>query len=122
MEPDDIEEEIGARIRAVRRDLELTQREVADRASLSPETVSRIERGVQGVTFPNVYRLAEALSVSFSELCDLDLARQEVVASTRSRRVRELLEDASPEQLDLLVEMAESIIDWSRSREPVPEE
>lgn len=115
-DPDNIEERIGDRVRAVRKELELRQEDVARRADMSSETVSRIERGVQGVTFPNVARIADALDVPFADLCDLEVATDELVSTAKNERVRQLLEEASAEQIELLMDMAETIIDWSREQ------
>lgn len=112
-EPEGIEEEIGDRIREIRGGLGLTQREVAERCDLATETISRIERGVQGVTFHNVARIAGALDVPFSQICNLEVATDNLVATSKSHRIWRMIDAASPSQLDLLMEMAQSILDWS---------
>jgi transcriptional regulator with XRE-family HTH domain len=114
--PDNIEEEIGERVREIRKELGLRQRDVADRSGLSTETVSRVERGVQGVTFPNVVRIADALDVPFNRICDLETETDDLVSTAKSRRVQRMLEEATPTQIDLLLEMAETVIDWSREQ------
>lgn len=113
---DDIERDIGKRIRAIRTELGLRQRDVADRSGLSTETVSRIERGVQGVTFPNVARIADALDVPFAQMCDLEIETDELLSTAKSRRIERMLEEATPTQIDLLMEMAETVLDWSREQ------
>jgi len=112
-DPDEIESQIGRRVRAVRTELGLRQRDVAERAGLSAETVSRIERGVQGVTFPNVARLADALEVPFAVICDLDVETDMLTATAKRGRLGRLLEDASTDQVELVTEVAETVLEWS---------
>ncbi|MFB6371671.1 MAG: helix-turn-helix domain-containing protein, partial [Bradymonadaceae bacterium] len=114
--PKEIKTRIGERVRTLRKEVGLRQQDVAHRAGLSTETVSRIERGVQGVTFPNIARIADALDVPFARVCDLEVETNTLVSSAKSARVRRLLEDATPTQVDLLMEMAETVIDWSREQ------
>lgn len=60
-----------ARFREVVRDSGLTQREVAQRCGLAPETVSRILTGANAhPTFATIIRLARALRVSVGWLLD----------------------------------------------------
>ena len=115
-DPETIEQEVGRRIRAIRKELDLRQRDVAERTDLSTETISRIERGVQGVTFPNVTRIANALEVPLAEICDLDVETEELISTAKSHHVARLLDEASPTQIDLLMEMAETVLDWSRDQ------
>jgi len=50
----DIEKQIGARITQIRLSRKLTQAQLAEKANLSVETISRMERGV---TFPSLKTL-----------------------------------------------------------------
>ena len=60
----------GKRIRRVRRDQELSQRELAQRAGLSLNTVSLIERGRRTPGVDTLARIARALGVSPGELIE----------------------------------------------------
>jgi len=69
-----IQELIGKRLRAVRVSLGLTQSGLAERTGLGDGTISRMERGVRGITLENLYRIAEALNVPLDSLLDLNKA------------------------------------------------
>ena len=51
----------------------LSQEELAERAGISPQYVSNIERGNENPTLDILFKLADALKVSFGELCDFDV-------------------------------------------------
>lgn len=56
------------RLREVREAKFITQRELAARTGLTPETISRLERGTNPPLITTVRRLAEALGVEPQEL------------------------------------------------------
>lgn len=59
---------IGTRLRAARRERGLTQDQLAERARLSPDMISRIERGDRRPSIPALHALAAALRISPSQL------------------------------------------------------
>ena len=59
---------IGARIRELRESRSLSRAELADRSGLSPESLSQIEEGRQGVGLATLERLVTTLNYSLSEL------------------------------------------------------
>ncbi len=61
-------QQIGNRIRLVRRQAGLTQAELAEKASLSDNFIGLIERGEGRPTIQVVDRIADALGVHLSEL------------------------------------------------------
>jgi transcriptional regulator with XRE-family HTH domain len=63
----DLRPALGARIRELRRRLELSQEELADRADLHWTYVSDLERGRQTPTLDVINRLARALGVTLAE-------------------------------------------------------
>ena len=64
----DIKHRFGVSIRKRRRELGLSQEELADRASLHRTYIGDIERGARNVALENVEKLAEALEISISDL------------------------------------------------------
>ncbi len=70
MVEDPINTKLGAQIRAVRLRSGLTQAEVAERAGVAFETVSRIERGTLNTTVRTLVGIAGALGVSPGSLLD----------------------------------------------------
>jgi XRE family transcriptional regulator, regulator of sulfur utilization len=61
---------LGARLRDLRKERDLSQRELADLASLSPNAISLIERGEISPSVATLQRLAGALSVRMSYFFD----------------------------------------------------
>ena len=60
--------EIGSRIKDKRREKHLTQQELADRAALPYSYMSEVENGKHNVTCELLFRIADALEVSWGEL------------------------------------------------------
>ena len=80
----------GARLRGLREAAGLTQEELAFRAGLSPDAVSRLERGQRRRPYPHTVRaLAEALDLSEEE-------RDALIASAPKRAGMAFTSQASP--------------------------
>jgi len=59
---------IGNKIRSIRENKELLQRELAEIANLPVKTVGRVERGEVDVRVSNLAKIAHALNVSIKDL------------------------------------------------------
>lgn len=64
----DIKQRFGKAVRRRRRELDLSQEELAERADLHRTYVSDIERGDRNPSLENVEKLAKALDLKVSEL------------------------------------------------------
>ena len=62
---------IGARIKAARERVHLTQEQLAEIIDISPTHMSVIERGVKGMRLSTFLKIANALNVSTDELFGL---------------------------------------------------
>lgn len=60
------------RLKELRRSRFLTQRELAQKASVGVSTIVRLEKGMQDPTFQTIKRLAAALDIKPSELVTQD--------------------------------------------------
>jgi transcriptional regulator with XRE-family HTH domain len=58
----------GRALRRRRRDLDLTQDDLADRSALHRSYISELERGMRNPSLQNIEKLAEALELSIVEL------------------------------------------------------
>ncbi|MFT3772194.1 MAG: helix-turn-helix transcriptional regulator [Minicystis sp.] len=67
-DPDLLLSQIGLRIQERRRDLGLTQKELAEKVEMQQSNVARIERGEQNLTVRTLCKLAEALETTATEL------------------------------------------------------
>ena len=59
----------GDNVRSRREAQDLSQEQLAERASLDRTYISGVERGVRNLSLLSVVRLAKALKLSASELC-----------------------------------------------------
>lgn len=72
MAQSNINKRVGARIRRLRRSRGLTQAELAERADLGGQTLSRVERGEQGASLESLERVAHALGEPLAALFEFD--------------------------------------------------
>ena len=75
---DKLVHEMGKRISARRKELRLTQEELAEKAGLTSQTISTAETGSKALRPENIARLCEALDTSadfllFGKISDMDL-------------------------------------------------
>ena len=89
---------LGTRLRDLRRERKLSQRDLAERADLSPNAISLIERGEISPSVATLQRLAGALSVRMSYFFD-DLDEMRVVYSRVGRRPQIASKDVTIEGL-----------------------
>ncbi len=74
-ELDGTDQELGARLKAIRVQFGLSQRELARRAGLTNGSVSLIEQGQVNPSIGSLRRLTRALSLTLSEFFTFDLER-----------------------------------------------
>ena len=67
------EETIGMRIRHVREAMKYSQEQVAIKADISQQHLSRIENDNVNPTMDTLIKIAKALGVSVTSLCDAEL-------------------------------------------------
>ena len=65
---DQLKEKFGKRLQLLRNQLGITQEELANQAGLSLDTVSNIERGINGTKFDVLEKFARILNVEVKEL------------------------------------------------------
>ncbi len=66
---------IGMNIRARRRELNMTQKELADKVQVCQAMICQIERGTKTPTLPLGQEIAQALGVSVNYLLDQNAAQ-----------------------------------------------
>jgi len=100
---DKLLQEMGKRISARRKELRLTQEELAEKAGLTSQTISTAETGSKALRPGNIARLCEALGTSadyllFGKISDMDLGMMKSIS------------DLSPEQYQYLESIVNSFI------------
>jgi len=76
----------GVVLRALRRERQLSQEDLALESGLQRNYVSLLERGLNSASLKTVFKLAKALDVSATEI--LRLTESELVGATRARQKR----------------------------------
>ncbi len=66
----EISAEVGRRIRQVRKEKNLTMRQLSNRIGLSTSLISQIERGESSPSIPTLYKISVALKLPLSRLFD----------------------------------------------------
>ena len=66
----DIRKKFGRRLKKIRKELKLSQDELAKKSGLHRTYIGSIERGYQNISLENVYKLAKALKMNLKDLVD----------------------------------------------------
>ncbi len=61
-------EQFGEKVRKLRKEKDISQEELAEKIKRDPRTVVAIETGKRNPTLNTIYKIAQALNVSLSEL------------------------------------------------------
>lgn len=69
----DIKQKIGIRIKTLREDKELSQKDIAYSADLDRSYLASVENGKRNISIINVEKIAHALNVSVKDLFDDNL-------------------------------------------------
>lgn len=77
---------LGARVRQLRKERQLTLEALAERSGVSRAMLSKIERGEKNPTLVVAARIAEGFGITLSRLVGME-ERREVVVVPRSRRM-----------------------------------
>lgn len=106
-------QELGRYLRTLRRQKDLTQEQVAERAGIHPTFVSRIEGGRAMPSLDVLARLAGALGVSAADVlrATLEPGRPPMGAEDLRAEIRELLAGATPEQVRLVRDFVIMVLD-----------
>ena len=110
----DVKQAIGQRVMEARQALGLTQGQLAERCGLVDETISRIERGVQGVTIENLCKIATTLGVSLAMLVDIGGRTDEPARSARVQELARLLATVDERTADVAFKLVKLLVEESQ--------
>lgn len=105
--------EVGARLRAVRENAGLSQRELAKRAGVTNSTVSLIEQEAHSPSLASLHRILSAVPISMADFFSLPVSQQNVmffdagelaVVSRGEADLRVLAAERRDKQLQLFIE------------------
>ena len=94
--PNTVLVEMGKRITERRKLQGLSQEELAEKADLTPQTISTAERGVKAIRPENLLNLSKALGVSADYLLTGEIIDKDICLIANS------LNDKTPEQIRLI--------------------
>lgn len=106
--------QFGRRLRELRLECGLSQADLAERVDVTPEYVSRIERGLVGPSMDAVSRLALALGVEPKALFDFGPPRPQ--ADPTLTRLRDLLQQSNSDDRRLLLRLAETVVRYRKGK------
>lgn len=107
--------ELGARVRHLRQDLDLTIESASERAGLHPSYWSQCERSVKMPSIQSLFKICQALNVTVADLLTLESTpRPDAVA----RELGQILREAAPKHAKTVIEIARSVMSLPGAREP----
>ena len=87
VEGSELEFDLGARIRRLRRSNDLTLRELAQRAGVTESFLSQVERGVASPSVASLQRIARGLGLSIAQFFSSDGGAGRFVRAGQRRRI-----------------------------------
>ena len=110
---------VGNRVRALREGKGLSVRELARRAGLSPQVLSRTERALTEVTLTSLGRICEALGVSLPEFfAYASTPRHPEFRSPAAQRAARVLDRLAPEQASRVADGLEAMFPGASLKAP----
>jgi transcriptional regulator with XRE-family HTH domain len=109
----DLAKQLGRRIHLFRKQSRLTQAALAEKARISNEFMSGIERGAKLPSLPTLYKLAGVLRVNLKDLFNFDQAgyRRTQSLSRDSMDVAFLLDNVSSQQRRRILRVVKILIE-----------
>lgn len=103
---------VGARIRYLRQQRELSQEKLALNAGINPAFLGHLERGLKSPTIDTLAKIASALGVTLSELVDIDADNYENNAVTD--KINLSIKNLSPEDAARVAHIVSEITKLNR--------
>lgn len=111
MNMDDLLKQMGTRIHDRRKQLRLTQEELAERAEITPQTVSTAELGKKALRPENIIRICSALEIS------TDYLLLGIVTNEDRVLMSEKLSQLSPREYRYLEDIVNSYVEVLKNPE-----
>lgn len=96
---------IGSRVRKARKNVGLTQEQIAEMTEVSAQHISNIEHGKTKLSLPMIISLANCLGVSVDSLLSDVVNRSEVVLA---KEINEVFNACDTEQKRMIVQIVKS--------------
>lgn len=95
---------IGNRIKQLRKNLKLTQSNLADKAGLSTNFIALLEKGKRSASVDTLFRISKVLKVELKEL--FDFPERKTKAHVAIDELVKLLKRKSADDIDVVKEIA----------------
>jgi len=102
--------DIGVRIRYFRHLRGLSQEQLALQAGINTAFLGHLERGLKSPTITTLEKLVNALNITFEELFAEEPSTQDPARDAAVKRLWLLVRDLSPEQLERLSDIIQSVL------------
>lgn len=104
----DVKELFGLRVRELRKRLNLSQEELAEKVKISPKYMSRIEMGHQFPSTEILSKLADVLDIEIRDFFEYE----HTVGNVRDlkKTLATIIDEADEEKLRLLVKVARAVM------------
>lgn len=102
----------GRRLRQLRRERGLSQATLAERTDVTPEYVSRIERGAVGPSMDTIEKLCAALGVEAKSLFEFGTGPK--AADQPALRLLDIMRHGSADERQLILRLAETVVGHKR--------
>ena len=108
-----IKKKFGVHLFQLRNDAGMTQAKLAQKANLSIDQISRIERGERAPSLESIEKISNALKIRSSELLNFDDKETVILSENHSESLElwELLRTKRPKQIKKIIEIAKIVID-----------
>ncbi|MCM1004150.1 MAG: helix-turn-helix domain-containing protein [Candidatus Gastranaerophilales bacterium] len=96
---DSLKKKFGKRIKELRKSKKLTQEQIAERISIEPPNISKMENGLHFPQPENIEKLANALNVEIKDLFDFEHLQQK---QTLTNEINEYLSSAKIQDVEFV--------------------
>jgi transcriptional regulator with XRE-family HTH domain len=109
----DIKKKFGVKLFQLRNEIGITQAELAEKANLSIDSISRIERGDRAPSFESLERIAAALGVDPLQMLNFEGKELRALAecSPEVLELWKLLRGEKPKQIKKIYEIARIVLE-----------
>ena len=111
----DIYNNLGMKIRRVRKDRGFTQEELGREAGIDPKYIGEIERGNANITIKTLLNISEVLDITIGELLSFTLAGKESLdIQNEAIEIAKMLKGVDRKERKILIEMLKKMIEIAR--------
>jgi len=105
---------LGNRIRQLRKNLKLTQAQLADKAGLSTNFIALLEKGKRSASVDTLFRISKVLKVELKEL--FDFPEKKTKAQVATDELMKLLKRKSANDIVMVREIVDVILNRKYSK------